>query len=99
MFRSVVWGAGAFICLVSMLPQELNARGGGSQSGHSVTVSKSTDKSSPKMMRQTNSSKTNPHPTQTSKKTKSIEVQDYGFGVSMPVSSSRSDGGGPTVGK
>jgi type VI secretion system Hcp family effector len=28
-----------------------------------------------------------------------IEVQDYGFGVSMPVTSSRSDGGGATVGR
>jgi type VI secretion system Hcp family effector len=28
-----------------------------------------------------------------------IEVSDYGFGVSMPVSSSRSDGGGATVGR
>lgn len=30
-------------------------------------------------------------------KNKSIEVQDYGFGVSMPVTTSRSDGGGATV--
>jgi len=29
----------------------------------------------------------------------SIEVQDYGFGVSMPVTTSRSDGGGATVGR
>lgn len=28
-----------------------------------------------------------------------IEVQDYGFGVSMPVTTSRSDGGGATVGR
>jgi type VI secretion system secreted protein Hcp len=28
-----------------------------------------------------------------------IEVTDYGFGVSMPVSTSRSDGGGATVGR
>jgi len=28
-----------------------------------------------------------------------IEVSDYGFGVSMPVTSSRSDGGGATVGR
>src|ERR1700674_5882475 len=28
-----------------------------------------------------------------------IEITDYGFGVSMPVSSSRSDGGGATVGR
>ena len=27
-----------------------------------------------------------------------IEVSDYGFGVSMPVTTSRSDGGGATVG-
>jgi len=30
---------------------------------------------------------------------KVMEVQDYGFGVSMPVTSSRSDGGGSTVGR
>ena len=29
--------------------------------------------------------------TSTKSSTKSIEVQDYGFGVSMPVSTSRSD--------
>jgi hypothetical protein len=29
----------------------------------------------------------------------SIEIQDYGFGVSMPVTTSRSDGGGATVGR
>ena len=28
-----------------------------------------------------------------------IEISDYGFGVSMPVTSSRSDGGGATVGR
>jgi type VI secretion system secreted protein Hcp len=28
-----------------------------------------------------------------------IEITDYGFGVSMPVSTSRSDGGGATVGR
>src|SRR5262245_21123425 len=28
-----------------------------------------------------------------------IEVTDYGFGVSMPVTASRSDGGGATVGR
>jgi type VI secretion system secreted protein Hcp len=28
-----------------------------------------------------------------------IEVSDYGFGVSMPVATSRSDGGGATVGR
>lgn len=28
-----------------------------------------------------------------------IEIADYGFGVSMPVTSSRSDGGGATVGR
>lgn len=28
-----------------------------------------------------------------------IEPQDYGFGVSMPVTTSRSDGGGATVGR
>jgi hypothetical protein len=28
-----------------------------------------------------------------------FEVTDYGFGVSMPVTTSRSDGGGSTVGK
>src|SRR5437868_15250725 len=28
-----------------------------------------------------------------------IEIQDYAFGVSMPVSASRSDGGGPTTGR
>jgi hypothetical protein len=34
-------------------------------------------------------------------KSKGIEVQDYDFGVSMPVTSSRpsSDGGGSTVGR
>jgi type VI protein secretion system component Hcp len=32
-------------------------------------------------------------------KQQNIEVQDYGFGVSMPVTSSRSDGGGSTVGR
>ncbi len=33
------------------------------------------------------------------KEVPSIEISDYGFGVSMPVTSSRSDGGGSTVGK
>jgi len=28
-----------------------------------------------------------------------IEISDYGFGVSMPVTTSRSDGGGATVGR
>src|SRR5438093_13043127 len=28
-----------------------------------------------------------------------IEVSDFGFGVSMPVTASRSDGGGATVGR
>lgn len=28
-----------------------------------------------------------------------IEISDYGFGVTMPVTSSRSDGGGATVGR
>src|SRR5215475_303585 len=28
-----------------------------------------------------------------------VEVTDYGFGVSMPVTTSRSDGGGATVGR
>src|ERR1700730_10941753 len=28
-----------------------------------------------------------------------IEIADFGFGVSMPVTSSRSDGGGATVGR
>src|SRR5438128_10182985 len=28
-----------------------------------------------------------------------IEITDYGFGVSMPVTTSRSDGGGATVGR
>jgi type VI protein secretion system component Hcp len=32
-------------------------------------------------------------------KNKGIEVQDYGFGASMPVTTSRSDGGGSTVGR
>jgi len=32
-------------------------------------------------------------------KSKGIEVQDYGFGTSMPVTTSRSDGGGATVGR
>jgi hypothetical protein len=32
-------------------------------------------------------------------KQRNIEVQDYGFGVSMPVTTSRSDGGGSTVGR
>jgi len=30
---------------------------------------------------------------------KPLEVTDYGFGVSMPVTTSRSDGGGATVGR
>jgi type VI secretion system Hcp family effector len=30
---------------------------------------------------------------------KAIEVTDFGFGVSMPVTTSRSDGGGATVGR
>src|ERR1051325_1085585 len=30
---------------------------------------------------------------------KAIELTDYGFGVSMPVTTSRSDGGGATVGR
>ena len=30
---------------------------------------------------------------------KAIEITDYGFGVSMPVTTSRSDGGGATVGR
>jgi type VI secretion system secreted protein Hcp len=30
---------------------------------------------------------------------KPIEIADYGFGVSMPVTTSRSDGGGATVGR
>ena len=30
-------------------------------------------------------------------KNKAIEVQDYGFGVSIPVTTSRSDGGGATI--
>src|SRR5258708_29921274 len=30
---------------------------------------------------------------------KPIEISDYGFGVSMPVTTSRSDGGGATVGR
>src|SRR6266851_2882728 len=33
------------------------------------------------------------------KGTGAIEVGDYGFGVSMPVTSARSDGGGATVGR
>jgi hypothetical protein len=32
-------------------------------------------------------------------KSKGIEVNDYGFGVSSPVTTSRSDGGGSTVGR
>src|SRR5882762_7669103 len=28
-----------------------------------------------------------------------LEITDYGFGVSMPVTASRSDGGGATVGR
>jgi hypothetical protein len=31
-------------------------------------------------------------------KQRNIEVNDYGFGVSMPVTTSRSDGGGATIG-
>src|SRR2546427_8183096 len=30
---------------------------------------------------------------------KPIEISDYGFGVTMPVTASRSDGGGATVGR
>ena len=102
MSKSIIFGIGALIGLVIMLPQELNARSGGSQGGHNgVTVSKSNDKSSPKMMQQRTSNKTNSQPTKrkTSTKEKAIEVQDYGFGVNMPVTTSRSDGGGATVGK
>jgi type VI secretion system Hcp family effector len=33
------------------------------------------------------------------KKDGAIELQDYGFGVTMPVTPSRSDGGGATVGR
>ena len=32
-------------------------------------------------------------------KQRNIELNDYGFGVSMPVTTSRSDGGGSTVGR
>src|SRR5712672_3174178 len=32
-------------------------------------------------------------------KNTAIEVSDYGFGVTMPVTTSRSDGGGATVGR
>jgi len=32
-------------------------------------------------------------------KTGAVEVTDFGFGVSMPVTTSRSDGGGATVGR
>jgi hypothetical protein len=32
-------------------------------------------------------------------KQRNIELNDYGFGVSMPVTTSRSDGGGATVGR
>jgi hypothetical protein len=32
-------------------------------------------------------------------KQRNVEVNDYGFGVSMPVTTSRSDGGGSTVGR
>ncbi len=35
----------------------------------------------------------------TKQQDRSIEISDYGFGVSMPVTSSRSDGGGATVGR
>lgn len=44
----------------------------------------------------TQATKTKP-PSSTKKS--NIEVTDYGFGVSMPVTTSRSDGGGATVGK
>lgn len=100
MSKSIIFGIGALIGLLMMLPQELNARGGGSQGGHNGgTVSKSNDKSSPKMMQQSTSNKTNPQPTKRKTSTKAIEIQDYGFGVNMPVTTSRSDGGGATVGK
>ena len=33
------------------------------------------------------------------KDTGAIEIADFGFGVSMPVTASRSDGGGATVGR
>jgi len=32
-------------------------------------------------------------------KNRAIEISDYGFGVNMPVTTSRSDGGGATVGR
>jgi len=35
----------------------------------------------------------------TAQGTNAIEVTDFGFGVSMPVTTSRSDGGGATVGR
>jgi len=38
-------------------------------------------------------------PDKTAKEKVGIEISDYGFGVSMPVAASRSDGGGATVGR
>src|ERR1700675_752168 len=38
-------------------------------------------------------------PDDSSQINRAIEVSDYGFGVSMPVTTSRSDGGGATVGR
>jgi type VI secretion system Hcp family effector len=44
-------------------------------------------------------STSNPDPQNGWKKNRAIEVTDYGFGVNMPVTTSRSDGGGATVGR
>ena len=44
-------------------------------------------------------STSNPDPSNGWKKNRAIEITDYGFGVSMPTTTSRSDGGGATVGR
>ena len=40
-----------------------------------------------------------PNPKRRQKEKGAVEIADYGFGVSMPVTASRSDGGGATVGR
>jgi type VI secretion system Hcp family effector len=44
-------------------------------------------------------STSNPAPNAGWKKNRAIEISDYGFGVNMPTTTSRSDGGGATVGR
>ena len=42
-------------------------------------------------------STSNPDPNNGWKKNRALEITDYGFGVNMPVTTSRSDGGGATT--